>query len=45
MPLALWTGLRGRHRTLKGVWIAAGITALVNATCAGLVVASIGGRG
>lgn len=40
-PAAIVLALRRRTRTLKGLLIGAGITFLVNATCAGIVLGSM----
>jgi hypothetical protein len=42
VPLTKWSNARREYRTTKGVWIAAGITALLNAACFGIGVAMIG---
>lgn len=39
LPLAVWMHRKGPGRTLQGIWIGAGITALLNAACFGIVVA------
>ena len=41
LPALVLLRVRGRGRTLKGLLIGAGITALVNVACAGIVIASI----
>jgi len=41
-PAAIILGYKRRPRTRKGLLIGAGITFLVNATCAGIILASIG---
>lgn len=43
VPAVLILRRKGRFDTVKGLWIGAGITLLLNATCFGLVLASIGG--
>jgi len=41
VPLALWLNGRGDKRTAKGVWIGAGVTALLNAACFGVVMGAL----
>jgi hypothetical protein len=43
IPLVVWMHSLRNDRAAKGVWIAAGITALLNAACFGVVVSSLGG--
>lgn len=41
IPAVIILGRKGRRDTQKGIWIGAGITALVNATCFGFVLSSL----
>lgn len=40
VPLAIWMNVRNQLRTLKGLWIGAGITALLSAACWGVGMAN-----
>jgi len=42
VPALIICSILRQHRTRKGLLIGAGITILINATCAGLVLSSIG---
>jgi hypothetical protein len=37
IPLLIWAYKKGERSTAKGIWIAAGVTLLLNAACFGLV--------
>jgi hypothetical protein len=41
VPAAIVLARTGRSRTHKGLWIGAGITALLNATCFGLLLVAL----
>jgi len=37
IPLLIWAYMKGERSTAKGIWIAAGVTFLLNAACFGLI--------
>lgn len=44
VPAVIIQGKKGRVDTVKGLWIGAGITFLVNAACFGALLASLSGN-
>jgi len=41
VPLLLWARARGERATMKGIWIAASVTFLLNAACFGVLLSGV----